>query len=446
MARTSEALTTQAVSSASPRSKARRTALGSLVGTTIEYYDFMLYGLTAALVFPKVFFPAQTPLVAALLAFATFGIGFLARPLGGIVFGHFGDRVGRKKMLVITLIGMGSCTFLMGLLPGYSLLGETAVVLLVVLRFIQGFMVGGEWGGATLMSVEHAPPGRKGLYGTFAQMGAPSGVTLAAVVFMATSSLPDADYFSWGWRVPFLLSILLVGVGLIVRTTLDESPEFAAAVKKEAVVKVPFIEAWRTHWKQILLVAGTYLSQGVMAYVALTYLVSYGANTAHLDRTMTLLGVAIASAICAAVHPVFGLLSDYIGRKTVYMIGAVLLLVMIVPAFLLVNTGMSVAFIIAIVLIQGIAMPLTSAVTGPLFTTLFPERIRYTGSSVGYTIAQIAGPAFAPMIATAIYGATGQWTSVAGYLAVICLISIVCVTLLGGAWGKKEAELQRRNG
>ncbi|WP_394162920.1 MFS transporter [Galactobacter valiniphilus] len=427
---------------ATPRKSSRRAATASLVGTTIEYYDFMLYGLTAALVFPRVFFPEQSPLVGALLSFATFGIGFLARPLGGIVFGHFGDRVGRKKMLIITLIGMGVCTFFMGLIPGHDAIGDAAPVILIVLRFVQGFMVGGEWGGATLMAVEHAPAGKKGLYGTFAQMGAPSGVTLASLVFMLSSMLPDTAYYAWGWRVPFLFSIVLVVVGLVIRAKVAESPEFAASLKNQEVVKVPFVEAWRTQWKQILLTAGVYLGQGVMAYVALTYLVSYASTTAHIDRTITLLGVAIASALCASLHPVFGSLSDRIGRKTVYMIGSVLLLASIVPAFMLVNTGTNLGFILAIVLVQGVSMPFVSAVTGPLITTLFPSNLRYTGSSVGYTIAQIVGPAFAPMIATAIFGATGQWTAVAWYLAAMCLISIVCVIALGGAWGIKEAKQQ----
>jgi MFS family permease len=320
----------------SPDSEARtgpmKVAMASFIGTTVEYYDFFIYGTAAALVFPKLFFPEASPLMGTLLSFATFGVGFLARPLGGIVFGHFGDRVGRKKMLIISLVGMGAATFLMGLLPGYAQIGIAAPILLTVLRIFQGFCVGGEWGGATLMAVEHAPKGKKGFYGAFPQMGAPAGVALATVAFLGASQLPGDQFIAWGWRLPFLVSAVLVIVGLIIRLTIAESPAFAAAREKKELVKLPIKEAFRRHPKEIFLVAGTYLSQGVFAYITMSYLVSYGTAAAGIDRTSVLIGVFIAGIVAVVLYPIFGSLSDKYGRKTMYLIGAVAMGVLIGPA------------------------------------------------------------------------------------------------------------------
>lgn len=417
-------------------------ALASFVGTTVEYYDFFIFGTAAALVFPKLFFPNSSPLMGTLLAFATLGVGFLARPLGGAVFGHFGDRVGRKKMLVITLLGMGLATFFMGLLPTYATIGVWAPILLTLLRLVQGFMVGGEWGGATLMAVEHAPPGRRGLFGAFPQMGAPAGTGLATGAFLIAALLPDSDFLAWGWRVPFLVSALLVLIGLAIRLTVGESPAFEAARNENKVVDLPLASAFRHHWKPILLIAGTYLSQGVLAYICMSYFVNYGTKHAGLPRVEALTGVLVAAVIAVIAYPIFGMLSDYWGRKTMYLLGATLMLISVVPAFLLINTGKGVLFVLAITLVFGVAMSPASGVTGPLFSMIFPKEVRYSAASIAYTISQIVGPAFAPTIATAIFGATGSWVYVAVYLLIIASISVISVALLPGPWGRKEAALQ----
>jgi MFS family permease len=416
-----------------------KVALASFIGTSIEYYDFFIYGTAAALVFPQLFFPQTSPLVGTLLAFATLGVGFLARPVGGVLFGHFGDRVGRKKMLVISLVGMGLATLGMGLLPTYAQIGIIAPILLTVLRLFQGVMVGGEWGGAVLMAVEHAPKGKKGFFGAFPQTGAPVGVALATVSFLAISNLPEEQFLAWGWRLPFLASALLVIVGLVIRMSIAESPAFAAARTTQSLVKVPLVEAFKRHPKEIFLIAGTYLSQGVIAYIAMSYLVNYGSTVVGLQRSETLIGVLIGASIAAVLTPIFGAISDIWGRKTIYFLGALLILLTIVPAFALINSGAVPGFVAGVVIMYGIATAPASGTTGSLFSMVFSREVRYTGASVGYTISQIAGPAFAPMIATSLYAAFGTSDAVVVYLLVIATISVVSVSLLPGGWGKAEA-------
>ena len=425
-----------------PRTNPLKVAMASFIGTGIEYYDFFIYGTAAALVFPKLFFPEQSPLMATLLSFATFGVGFFARPVGGIVFGHFGDRVGRKKMLVISLMGMGAATFCMGLLPGYATIGILAPILLTVLRILQGFCVGGEWGGATLMAVEHAPVGKRGLYGAFPQMGAPAGTALATVAFLTVAQLPDEQFLTWGWRIPFLLSAALVVVGLFIRLTIGESPEFVAVHNQQAEVKLPIKVAFQKYWRQILLVAGIYFSQGIFAYICISYFVSYATAIVKLDRTYALLGVFVAGIVAVFLYGFFGSLSDRIGRKTTYMIGAVAMAVSIWPAVALINTGNPWLFSLAIVLVFGIAMAPAGGATGSLFSLMFGAEVRYTGVSVGYTLSQITGSAFAPLIAVALYGAFGNTNALVIYLLAASAVSIVSLLLLPGPWGRKEAARQ----
>lgn len=431
------------MSTATTRSPVK-VATASFIGTTVEYYDFFIYGTAAALVFPRIFFPEATPLMGTLLAFATFGVGFFARPIGGVVFGHFGDRVGRKKMLVISLTGMGAATFLMGLTPDFATIGVLAPLLLVVLRLAQGFCVGGEWGGAVLMAVEHAPAGRRGFYGAFPQMGAPAGVALATLAFLAVAQLPDDAFFSWGWRLPFLLSAALVIVGLVIRLTVDESPDFARVREQQRRVRVPAAIAFRTHPKQIFLVAGIYLSQGVFAYICMSYFVQYGTTVAGLDRTGALLSVFVAGVVATCLYPVFGALSDRWGRKTTYMLGAIAMTITIGPALLLIDTGEVLLFAVALVGVFGLAMAPAGGATGSLFSLLFAPEIRYSGASIGYTMSQIAGSAFAPTIAAALYGATSSLMALFVYLMVVCAITIVSLLLVGGPWGAKEAARQEQ--
>ncbi|MCZ1075680.1 MFS transporter [Rhodococcus sp. A5(2022)] len=419
-----------------------RVALASFVGTTVEYYDFFIYGTAAALVFPTLFFPDASPAIGILLSFATFGVGFLARPLGGIVFGHFGDRVGRKQMLVISLVGMGAATVLMGLLPGYAQIGIAAPILLTLLRLVQGFAVGGEWGGATLMAVEHAPTAKKGFFGSFSQMGAPAGTSIATLAFFAASQLPDEQFLSWGWRLPFLFSAVLIVIGLFIRLSLTESPDFAVIKANSAVVRMPIAVAFRKHWKEIFLIAGTYLSQGVFAYICMAYLVSYGTTVAGISRTFALAGVFVAGLVAVLLYPVFGALSDTFGRKTMYLLGAVTMGVAIGPAFALIDTGNPWLFMTAQVLVFGISMAPAAGVTGSLFTMIFDADVRYSGVSIGYTISQVAGSAFAPTIATALYASTNTSNSIVLYLLIVSAISVVSVILLPGGWGRKGATRQ----
>lgn len=421
-----------------------KVAIASFIGTTVEYYDFFIYGTAAALVFPSLFFPSSDPLMGALLSFATFGVGFFARPVGGVVFGHFGDRIGRKTMLIISLVGMGLATFLMGLLPGYATTGIWAPILLTVLRLAQGFCVGGEWGGATLMAVEHAPRGKKGFYGAFPQMGAPAGVAIATLAFLLVSQLPDQAFFAWGWRLPFLFSAVLVMVGLVIRLTIAESPEFERVRTLETRVRMPIVTAFKWHWREIFTIAGIYLSQGVFAYISMSYLVSYATKIVGIDRTMALLGVFVAGVVAVVLYAAFGALSDRIGRKTTYLLGATAMGVAIGPALWLINTGDAWLFMAALVLVFGIAMAPAGGVTGPLFSFAFKPEVRYTGASIAYTISQILGSAFAPMIATALYAATGSTIGLVVYLVVVSIISIVSVLLLPGPLGRAEAAMQDR--
>ncbi|KXF52645.1 MFS transporter [Rhodococcus sp. SC4] len=419
-----------------------RVAMASFIGTTVEYYDFFIYGTAAALVFPKLFFPDVSSSIGILLSFATFGVGFLARPLGGIVFGHFGDRVGRKQMLVISLVGMGVATMLMGLLPTYAQIGVVAPILLTLLRLVQGFAVGGEWGGATLMAVEHAPQAKKGFFGSFSQMGAPAGTSIATLAFFAVSQLSDEQFLSWGWRLPFLFSAVLIIIGLFIRLSLTESPDFAAVKERAEVVRMPIAEAFRKHWKEILLVAGTYLSQGVFAYICMAYLVSYGTTVAGISRTSALAGVFVAGLVAVVLYPVFGSLSDTFGRKTMYLLGAVLMGAVIAPAFALINTGNPWLFMLAQVMIFGIAMAPAAGVTGSLFTMIFDADVRYSGVSTGYTLSQLCGSAFAPTIAAALYTSTGSSDAIVTYLLIVSAISIISVIFLPGGWGRKSAARQ----
>jgi MFS family permease len=301
-----------------------------------------------------------------------------------------------------------------------------------------GVLVAGVQGGATLMAVEHAPPGRRGFFGAFPQMGAPAGVGLATIAFFAVSQLDPEQFLSWGWRLPFLFSAVLVVVGLVIRLSIAESPEFEKVREAAVEIKMPIAEAFRRHPREIFLVAGTYLSQGVLAYICMSYLVSFATTQVGIPRPQVLMGVFVAAVIATVLYPVFGSLADRWGRKTIYLLGAVLMLVSIIPAFALINTGNAVAFGAALVLVFGIAMAPAGGVTGSLFSMIFTPEVRYSGASVGYTISQISGAAFAPLIATALFAIDNSTVPVVGYLLVVCAISVVSVLLLPGTLGKAD--------
>ncbi len=381
----------------------KRVATASLIGTTIEWYDFYIYGAASATVVGGLFFPDFSPLAGTLAAFSTFAVGFIARPLGGVFFGHFGDRIGRKRMLILSLLIMGLATFAIGLLPTFDSIGVWAPITLVALRFIQGFAVGGEWGGAVIMAVEHAPPNRRGFYGSWPQMGVPIGLLMSTGLFALFSSMPSDDFESWGWRVPFLLSIFLVAVGLFIRLRVVETPVFAEVQKAGTVAKVPFLEMIRSDLRNVVLAAGIYLGHGVMFYVLSVFTLSYATTQLGLERSVIFTGTMLAAVFQASLVPVFGRLSDSLGRRRVYAGGAVFTLLFAFPLYWMIGTGQPVLVWTSVVLILGIAHPAMYAPTAALYAEMFPPRVRYSGASVGYQLGG-ATVGFVPLLATSLVG------------------------------------------
>jgi MHS family shikimate/dehydroshikimate transporter-like MFS transporter len=406
----------------------RTVAFASFVGTTIEWYDFFLYGTAAALVFNKLFFPTVDPLTGTLAAFGTYAVGFIARPIGGVIIGHYGDKVGRKSMLVLTLVIMGIATFLIGLLPTYSSIGPWAAVLLVLLRLVQGFGVGGEWAGAVLMAVEHAPPNRRGFYGSWPQMGVAAGLLASTLVFAQFAKLPEEQFLAWGWRVPFLVSIVLVGVGLIIRLQILETPAFAKMKEKRTESTLPIVEVLRRYPKQVLLAAGARVAENGGFYVYTVFMLLYGTQHANVPRHIALNGVMIAAACALFALPFFGLLSDKLGRRPVYLFGAVMTAVMAFPLFWLFDTGSTPLVWLALVLVIVFAHSPMYGPQAAFLSELFGTRVRYSGASLGAQLASIIAGGLSPFIATALlsrYGATG----VALYVIAMALVTIVSVLL-----------------
>jgi len=407
----------------------RKVSLASLIGTTIEWYDYFIFGTAAALVFNQLFFPNVDPIIGTLAAFATFGVGFVARPLGGAIFGHYGDRIGRKAMLVLTLTIMGLATFLIGLIPAYGTIGIWAPILLVVLRLIQGFGVGGEWGGAVLMTVEHSPGGRRGFYGSLPQMGVPAGLLLSTGVFAIFSNLPDEQFLTWGWRVPFLLSILLVAVGLYIRLALLETPAFRRVQETHTQARVPIVDVLRTNLRGVLLVIGLRIAENGSFFVFSVFVLSYATGQLGLAKGTILTGVMIAAAVQLFVVPVWGALSDKIGRRPVYMGGAVFSLLFAFPFFWLINTQATILVWLAIVLALAVGHGAMYGPQAAFLPELFGTRVRYSGISFSRELASVFAGALSPFVATALLAWAGNFWPVAVYLAVMALITIVAVYL-----------------
>ena len=402
----------------------RRVVMASLIGTTIEWYDFFLYGSAAALVFNKLFFPEFDPLTGTLLAFATYALGFVARPVGGIVFGHFGDRVGRKRLLMLSLVLMGVATVLIGLLPTYSAIGIWAPIFLIVLRLIQGFAVGGEWGGAVLMAAEHGDSARRGFWASWPQAGVPAGNLLAAAVLSIMAAVQsEADFLRWGWRVPFILSALLVIVGWYIRNRIAESPMFEAEIEaSEAPAKVPAIEVLRERPKALVLGAGLRVGENISYYILTVFSLTYLVDVSKESRSLALNALLIGAAVQFFAIPLLALLSDRIGRRPVYALGAFGLAAWSFVMFGLLGSGDNSAIVLALV----VGLALHGAMYGPqaaFITELFPTRIRYSGVSLAYQLTSIVAGSLAPIIALWLYKAYGSAAPVAIYVAAACAIS-----------------------
>ena len=402
----------------------RRSAFASLIGTCIELYDFYIYATAAAIVFNKLFFPTYDPLVGTLLSFATFAIGAIMRPLGGMVCGHFGDRIGRKSMLVFTLVTMGVSTFAIGLLPTYGQVGILAPIMLVVLRMVQGFAFGGEWGGAVLMSVEHAPAARRGFYGSFTQMGSPIALFLSTGTFSALSFLPQESFLTWGWRIPFLASAILVIVGMVMRLGLVESPEFAALAEKNELAKQPVSEVFRDNWRAVLIGTGVVLSTVVAFYVQTLFVVSYAVQTVGIPRQTVLNAVLVGSAFTLIIIPIFALLSDRFGRKPIALFGALVTIGGAFPFFVLVRLG-TFEGVTAAICMALFGTSALYAVLPAYVSELFKPRVRYSGISISYNIASGLIGGFSPAISAALFAWAGATWPIALYLMGVGCISAI---------------------
>ncbi|GAA2770801.1 MFS transporter [Streptomyces showdoensis] len=419
-----------------PPGSLKRIVAASLIGTTIEWYDFFLYGSAAALVFNKLFFPESDPLVGTLLSFLTYAVGFAARPLGALVFGHYGDRLGRKKLLVLSLLLMGGATFAIGLLPTHATVGSAAPLLLTALRLVQGFALGGEWGGAVLLVSEHGDARRRGFWASWPQTGAPAGQLLATGVLSAlTALLSDSAFLSWGWRIPFLLSGVLVIVGLWIRLSVDESPVFKAALaaaeqrKADAAgqaEKMPLVAVLRYHWRDVLVAMGARMAENISYYVITAFILVYATTQVGLSKQTALNAVLIGSAVHFAVIPLWGALSDRIGRRPVYLVGAVGVGLWMFPFFALIDQGSFGSLLLAVT----VGLVLHGAMYAPqaaFFSEMFATRMRYSGASIGAQFSSVAAGAPAPLIATALLADYDSSTPIALYVIAAALLTVVAV-------------------
>ncbi|EYT82243.1 MFS transporter [Streptomyces sp. Tu 6176] len=410
--------------------ESRRVALATLSGTVLEGYDFFVYGTTSALIFNSQFFPSLSPTAGTLAAFSTFAVGFAARPVGGLIFGHFGDRFGRKGTLVVSLLMMGIATTLIGLVPNFAVIGIWAPVLLVILRFVQGIALGGEMAGATLLSMEHAPDGKQNLFAGFPQMGTPAGLVLANLVILTTSTvMPDAAFTSWGWRIPFLLSGILVVVGLFVRLRVAESPSFQAAVAHDRVVANPLAESLKVGFPRLTATLFAAVASGAVGYVFMVYSLSYGTSTVGFDRQFLVLCVTAAAAVWCCLIPFWTTIADRFGRRRMFLAGSVALMVAGSAFLPLMDSGSRAVTLVAF-LLMGLVMPITHSVQGAIIADTFPVHVRYSGSSLVMQTGAIIGGGLAPMIAVALQDATGSSLGVTVYAGSISLISLVAAVFM----------------
>jgi len=413
--------------------------VASTIGTTIEWYDFFLYGTAAALVFPQLFFPTFDAFVGQILAFSTFTVGFVARPLGGLIFGYLGDRVGRKSTLVATLLLMGVSTVLIGALPTYDSIGVAAPVLLVALRFVQGVGVGGEWGGAVLLALEYAHRGGRGFFASWPQVGVPLGLlSSTGVLALFKATLSSEDFLVWGWRVPFYLSGLLIVIGLVIRARLLETPLFTELKKTNQVASAPVGEVLRYHWREVLLVAGSRLTENACFYLFTVYIVSYGRDVLRMEQGVFLLAVNLAAVAELVAIPAYGLVSDRTSRKSAYVAGCLFLMIFVWLYYALLQSRDPLTIVLATVAIMTFGHAVLYSVQASLIPELFSTRLRYTGASLGYQLASPLAGGLAPLIAAFLVDRfPDEYWPLALYVSLISAISLACVLRL--------AETSRKN-
>ncbi|WP_433563235.1 MFS transporter [Nocardia sp. CA-151230] len=407
---------------------ARQAATASFIGSAIEWYDFFLYGAAAALIFAPQYFPSSNPAASQLGSFASFAVGFLTRPLGGVIAGHFGDRIGRKKVLVISLVMMGGSTVLVGLLPSYAQIGVAAPILLFVLRLIQGLAVGAEWGGAALMAIEHAPPNRRTFYGSATQLGVPAGAVFAYGMMLVLSEFAGEGFDHWGWRVAFVASIVLVGYGFRIRRRLSESPLFTETVSEKDVARAPILEVLRRYPGHVLTAVFAATASPAIGYIVLTYILSYGTKEVGYTRNTLLIVVIVTSAVQFVATLVLTLMADRWGRRRLMLIGSAFQAVAALAFFPIFDTGV-VAFAIVGCSLAIVANTTQYAPLPAVISDLFPTRLRYTGSSIGYQFGAILGGALSPIIATSIYAGTGNSVYIGLYLAAVTVLSAVAILI-----------------
>jgi metabolite-proton symporter len=414
----------------------RRAVIASTIGTSIEWYDFFLYSTVTGLVFAKLFFPHSDPWVGTLEAFAIYAVGFIARPIGAAIFGHYGDRIGRKSTLIATLLLMGLATFAVALVPTYEKIGIWGAVILTVLRFIQGVGVGGEWGGSVLMSMEWARSDKtRGLIASWPQFGVPCGLFLANLAVLAFSQMSGDNFLAWGWRLPFALSLVLVAIGLYIRLSILETPTFAKLLAEQKIDRTPMLSVFKEHPKEILLSAFARLAEQAPFYIFTAFIFSYGIASLHVSRDFLLTSVLVASIVSFVSIPFFGHLSDQIGRKNMYIIGAVVTGVFGFIYFAMVNTGSLPIIFLAIVL-SLVPHDMMYGPQAALIAESFTGRLRYSGASLGYQLASVIAGGPAPLIAAWLYGTTKSAMSIAVYIAICAVISVIATAMMTDYTGK----------
>jgi MFS transporter, MHS family, shikimate and dehydroshikimate transport protein len=417
------------IATTAPIAGAERSSMNSIVfascfGTIIEWYDFLIYATAATLIFNKAFFPTFDPLASTLAALGSYAVGFLARPLGGALFGHFGDRLGRKSMLVLTLFIMGASTFCIGLLPTYASIGVFAPILLIALRIVQGIGLGGEWGGASLMVLEHAPADRRGFYTSFVQIGFPIGLVLATLVFGLVAKLPDADFVSYGWRIPFLVSVVLLGVGTFVRSRVPETPVFEGLKQRDGLSGNPVSEVVAKNTRTFFIAVGLKLSEVSWVYMLSVFIVGYATTKLNLPKAMMLDAVLYAALLELITLPLFGWLSDKIGRRPLYILGALFSIAFAFPLFWMVDSKSTVLIFTAIMIAMNFGHGMMFGPESCYFPELFGARVRYSGASFGFQASAAIGGGFAPIFATAMVGYFGGTGGVSIMMIVLALITL----------------------